>query len=243
MRWRRDANHLRQPDRRDHRHNQDAVDVRQPEWRPVPEPVRQRPPSGRHDDRRDTRAQCGDPARRLGRFRLSPQRQFDGLQARRRHRTDRRQAHRDHLGPGRGRQGGDRRRRSSARRREGQGGRQPAGNGRRARAGRDRAARDPRRGRPTATASIIRHRHDQSGAGEESAAPAAAANRRLRPPRPRKGQRQGEASSTATNAPASPTHRRGAIRRPRRSSAPSGARRRAGAGLGAMMLMGLRTGR
>ena len=34
-------------------------------------------------------------------------RQFDGLQARRRHRTDRRQAHRDHLGPGRGRQGGD----------------------------------------------------------------------------------------------------------------------------------------
>ena len=60
----RHAHHLRQPDRRDHRHDQDALDVRQSQGRPVPEPVRQRPPSGRHDDRRDACAQCGDPARR-----------------------------------------------------------------------------------------------------------------------------------------------------------------------------------
>ena len=81
----RDADHLRQPDRRDHRHDQDAGDIRQSERGPVPEPVRQRPPSGRHHDRRDARPQRGDPARRVGQFRLSPQRRFDGLQARRRH--------------------------------------------------------------------------------------------------------------------------------------------------------------
>ena len=52
----RNADHLRQPDRRDHRHHQDAGHLRQPRRGPVPQPVRQRPPSGRHHDRSDTYA-------------------------------------------------------------------------------------------------------------------------------------------------------------------------------------------
>ena len=44
----RDADHLRQPDRRHDRHDQDAGDIRQPEGRSVPQPVRQRPFAGRH---------------------------------------------------------------------------------------------------------------------------------------------------------------------------------------------------
>ncbi len=72
--------------------------------------------------RRDAGAQPGDSARRVGQFCLPPQRRCDGLQTRRGHRADRRQAHRYHYRAERGRQGGDRRRRPTARRREGEGG-------------------------------------------------------------------------------------------------------------------------
>ena len=161
------------------------------------------------------------------------ERQFDGRQARRRRRADRRQAHGDHLGPGGGRQGGDRRRRPAARRREGQN-RGPCSRG----TGRPASGRGCRRGSAAGSTNGAgqhhKHRHDQSGAADNPATPAAAANPAPAADASTQGAAPGGAPSTAP-APASPTTpgRVSAPRR-RRIGAERRSRRRAGAGLGAM---------
>ena len=149
---RRDADDHRQSDRHDHRHFQTARDLRQRRRRPVSQPVRQRPPAGRHADRRRARAERGGAARPERQFRLCREGRHHGHGARRQDRPGRRQPHHDHVRPRGRRQGRHRRRRPAARRRKVMVRKARA---RRRRSGRGGRARSSTR-RPGATAATLR---------------------------------------------------------------------------------------
>ena len=89
------ADHLRQPGRRDDRDVQAARDLRQFRRRAVSQSVRQRSPAGRHAFGRGARAQRGHSARRQRQFRLRRQRQFDRLRAQGHDRPGGREEHDD----------------------------------------------------------------------------------------------------------------------------------------------------